>query len=498
MTAIVDFSPAPPCPEQFNLANYIFKAGQTTPDKIALRVYESGMPRSYSYAELTQAVLGAATGFHDAGIRGGDRVMMRIGSTVDFPVTFLALAAMDAIPMPTSIALSHSETLGLIKTTSPSAVIFDPASPLQGFSRIQIDVTQVRAFANYPPTTPIMGNSNRPGYIIFTSGTSGHPRAVLHAHRAVWARRMMWECWYDLRSSDIMMHTGALNWTYTFGTGILDPWAIGATAVIPNMQKPEGIWDIMRAEEATIFAATPGIYRRLIASPSAGNVPTLRHGLSAGDTLPEKLRTAWQTQTNTPLCEAFGMSECSTFLSAPPKAPETLTVQYGRKVAILDKDGIAKRDKAGFIAVSQNDPGLMLGYLHGKGLNLPLRGDWFQTEDQAVMYHDGSISFVGRSADIMNAGGYRVAPREIEKIFEGITGIQEVGVTEVEVKPDVWVIAAFVICDSHFNEFKLMDLAQQHLARYKHPRIVQQVSILPRNSNGKLIRAALPQLWKST
>ena len=300
MTAIVDFPPAPPCPEQFNLANYILEAGQITPDKIALRVYEAGMPRRYSYAELTKAVLGAATGFHDAGIRGGDRVMMRIGSTVDFPVTFLALAAMDAIPMPTSIALSHIETLGLIKTTSPSAVIFDPTSPLQGFSRLQIDVTQVRTFANYPPTTPIMGNSNRPGYIIFTSGTSGHPRAVLHAHRAVWARRMMWECWYDLGSSDIMMHTGALNWTYTFGTGILDPWAIGATAVIPNMQKPEGIWDIMRAEEATIFAATPGIYRRLIASPSAGNVPTLRHGLSAGDTLPEKLRTAWKTQTNTP------------------------------------------------------------------------------------------------------------------------------------------------------------------------------------------------------
>ena len=99
MTAIVDFSPAPPCPEQFNLANYILAAGQTTPNKIALRVYESGMPRLYSYAKLTQAVLGAATGFHDAGIRGGDRVMMRIGSTVDFPVTFLALAAMDAIPV---------------------------------------------------------------------------------------------------------------------------------------------------------------------------------------------------------------------------------------------------------------------------------------------------------------------------------------------------------------------------------------------------------------
>ena len=192
------------------------------------------------------------------------------------------------------------------------------------------------------------------------------------------------------------------------------------------------------------------------------------------------------------------MSECSTFLSAPPKAPDTITAQHGRKVAILGKHEIAKSNKASFIAVSQNDPGLMLGYFQGKGLNLPLRGDRFQIEDQAIMYHDGSISLAGRNANIMNAGGYRVAPREIEEIFEGITGIQEVGVTEVEVKPDVWVIVVFIICDAHFNEFKLMDLAQQHLARYKHPRIVQRVTSLPLNSNGKLIWAALPQLWKPT
>ena len=498
MLAIVDLSPPPRCPEQFNLANYVLEAGHTTPDKIALIVYDSDRSHRYTYAQLIQAVLGAATGFHDAGIRAGDRVMMRIGSTVDFPVTFLALAALDAIPMPTSVALSQSEILGLIETTLPTAVIFDPASPLPEFSGLQIDVTQVKAFANYPPTTPVMANPNRPGYIIFTSGTSGHPRAVLHAHRAIWARRMMWECWYDLRSSDVMMHTGALNWTYTFGTGILDPWTIGATAVIPNMQRTEGIWDIMRAEKATIFAAAPGMYRRLIASADAGNVPTLRHGLSAGDTLPKTLRAAWHKHTNTPLCEAFGMSECSTFLSASPKAPEALTVQRGRRIAILDKAKIATRKKTGFIAVDQNDPGLMLGYLQGVGLDLPLRDGWFQTEDQAVMHQDGSLSFIGRSGDIMNAGGYRVAPREIEKVFEQLQAVHEVGVAEVEVKPDVWVIAAFIICDADFNVSRLMDLAQQHLARYKQPRIVQRVISLPRNANGKLIRAALPQLWKST
>jgi acyl-coenzyme A synthetase/AMP-(fatty) acid ligase len=113
------------------------------------------------------------------------------------------------------------------------------------------------------------------------------------------------------------------------------------------------------------------------------------------------------------------------------------------------------------------------------------------------MHDDDSLSFAGRSGDMMNAGGYRVAPREIEQVLEQMSSVQEVGVCEVEVRPEVSVIAAFVVCDAGFDETTLRDLAQQHLARYKNPRIVQQVNQLPRNSNGKLNRVALPQLWNS-
>ena len=189
MKAVLDLSPAPHCPAQFNLADYVLSAGHATPDKIALIVYEDGHPQRYTYAALAQAVLGAATGLKAAGVGAGDRVMLRIGNTVDFPVCFLALAALDAIAMPTSVALSPREIQALIDTTSPAGIIFDSAYPCDGFYGLQVDVAQVRNFADLPATQPIMGDPNRPGYIIFTSGTSGQPRAVLHAHRAVWARR---------------------------------------------------------------------------------------------------------------------------------------------------------------------------------------------------------------------------------------------------------------------------------------------------------------------
>lgn len=495
MKAVLDLSPAPQCPTQFNLSEYVLDAGRATPKKIALTVYENGLPNHYTYAALTQAVLGTATGLSAAGVEAGDRVMLRIGNTIDFPVCFLALAALDAIAMPTSTALSSREILNLIENTPPAAIIFDPAYPCDEFDGLQIELTQVRKFTKLPAASPIIGDPNRPGYIIFTSGTSGQPNAVLHAHRAVWARRMMWEGWYNLTPQDVVMHAGAFNWTYTLGTGLLDPWAIGATAVIPNSQNPAQLWDIMKSERVGIFAAAPGIYRRLLAAPEASPVASLRHGLSAGDVLPINIRDAWRAKTHTPLCEAFGMTECSTFLSASPAAHRSLAVQPGRKIAILGSDGPIARGEVGTIAVDCQDPGLMLGYLRGNNLELPLRAGWFETADQAVMHNDGSLSFVGRRRDIMNAGGYRVAPREIEQVLEQILAVQEVGVAEVEVRPDVWVIAAFIVCDGRLNKALLIKLAGQSLARFKHPRIIQKVSYLPRNHNGKLIRAELPQLW---
>ena len=137
----------------------------------------------------------------------------------------------------------------------------------------------------------------------------------------------------------------------------------------------------------------------------------------------------------------------------------------------------------------------MLGYIEDAALTLPVKNGWYHTADQGQIFADGRIEFAGRSGDILNAGGYRVAPRELEQILEACPGVQEVGVTEVEVRRDVSVIAAFVVTEEQFDLAQLDALAARDLARYKQPRIVQRVPALPRNANGKLIRADLPQLW---
>ena len=495
MEALLDHSPAPACPASFNLAAYVLDPSQSVPDKIALIIYQRDIPKKITYKQLATAVFGAANGLSQAGIKAGDRVMLGLGNTIEFPIAFLALAAIDAIAMPVSEQLSKPEVNTLIEQTRPNAFIAASDIDIENFSGFSINTNQLKSFYTLPPLDPVMGDPNRAAYIIFTSGTSGQPKAVVHAHRAVWARRMMWDSWYDLRQNDVMMHAGALNWTYTLGTGLMDPWAIGATAVIPNTQQPKQIWSTILETQTTIFAAAPGIFRRLLVSPPKNTPVNLRHALCAGDTLPQTSRDMWRSLTGTPICEAYGMTECSTFLSARPSAPDTLQAQTGRKIAILGQDRPVNIGELGSIAISMNDPGLMLGYLENNKINLKLTGSWFKTEDTGKVNSGGTITFSGRHTDIMNAGAYRVSPREVEIVFERHPNILEVAVTEIEVKPDVTVIAAFYISttDIAFNE--LEELVQSQLARYKHPRVIQRVKALPRTPNGKLIRASLPKLW---
>ena len=211
--------------------------------------------------------------------------------------------------------------------------------------------------------------------------------------------------------------------------------------------------------------------------------------------MPQTSRDMWRSLTGTPICEAYGMTECSTFLSARPSAPDTLQAQTGRKIAILGQDRPVNIGELGSIAISMNDPGLMLGYLENNKINLKLTGSWFKTEDTGKVNSGGTITFSGRHTDIMNAGAYRVSPREVEIVFERHPNILEVAVTEIEVKPDVTVIAAFYISTTGIAFNELEELVQSQLARYKHPRVIQRVKALPRTPNGKLIRASSPKLW---
>jgi acyl-coenzyme A synthetase/AMP-(fatty) acid ligase len=497
MSAIFDQGAPPPCPAPFNLAAYVLGRAEELHDKTALAVIGPSRAEQWSYARLEAAVRGTATGFLAHGLQPGDRLLMRLGNTIEFPICYLAALAADIIPVPTSSLLTAPEIAGLAADIAPSLIVTEESLALPADLPCPVlPVTAMRAMAALPPARFALGDPDRPGYIIYTSGTSGVPRAVTHAHRAIWARRMMFEGWYGLTESDRLLHAGAFNWTYTLGTGLLDPWTRGATALIPGEGvTPDRLGPLMQDHGATIFAAAPGIYRRLLRTPPPP-IATLRHGLSAGEKLPEATRAAWEAATGTPIHEAFGMSECSTFVSGSPTHPAppgTLGYpQTGRRVAVLGDDGPAGFGEPGILGVSRRDPGLMLGYWGAEEeTNRRFQGEWFLTGDHVRMAEDGALTYLGRADDMMNAGGVRVSPIEVETALNAHPAIVESAAADVTVKAGTTVIAVFYVANAPVEADELESFAADRLARYKCPRIFTRVEALPKGPNGKILRRQL-------
>lgn len=495
MISVFDDGLPPPCPAPFNLAAHVLRLSASLGELPALEVLGSG-GEVFSHAGLLRAVQGTAGGLAASGVAPGDIVLLRLGNTVDFPIAYLGAMAMGAVPVPTSSQLTEGEVATIIAELSPKLILHDAGVACPDHPG-RIGLGGLRTMRDAEPVPFHMGDPDRMGYIVYTSGTSGRPRAVAHAHRAILARAMMHHGWYGLTPEDRLLHAGAFNWTYTLGTGLMDPWSVGATALIPAPgTDPGDIPALLRDNSATIFAAAPGVYRKILASGAEMSLPMLRHGLSAGEKLSPALADAWQAATGTPLYEAYGMSECSTFISASPATPATDGAlgrpQRGRRVAILGEDGPLPRGQDGVIAVSRRDPGLMLGYLgQPEETAARFRGEWFVTGDQGRMEADGQIHYLGRADDMMNAGGYRVSPLEVEAALAGFPGITQIGVTEIEVKADVRIICAFYTGPAPVDHAELARFAQTRLARYKQPRDYVYLPELPTGANGKLVRRAL-------
>ena len=249
-----------------NLAEHVLRAGLSHPDKLALSVVGLSRADRWSHGRLRQAVLGTATGLRRHGLVQGDRLLIRMGNTPAFPVVYLAAIAAGVVPVPSSAMLTAAEITALSRLIGPAAIAADGTAPLPTDSPAQVlSLQELTAWRDLPPAEFVQGDPERMAYIVFTSGSGGTPRPVCHAHRAILARQMMFQGWYGLTAQDRVMHAGAFNWTFTLGTGLLDPWTMGASALIAEPSVgPEQLPLLAARHGASILAAAPGVFRRML------------------------------------------------------------------------------------------------------------------------------------------------------------------------------------------------------------------------------------------
>jgi len=505
-----------PVPARFNMATYcLAPGGPRDPGKTGLvLIGDADAPEAgerLTFAALDVAVRRVAAGLAAAGLRRGDRLVIALPNTADYLLLFYGALAGGMVPLPASAMLTASEVAFLAADAGAAAVaLSDDAEVAIAPGVATLRSPAIAAIRAAPPQPGYADTAaDDPAFLIYTSGTTRQPKGVLHAHRSAWGRRPTYAEWSGIGPDDVMLHAGAFNWSYTLSAGLADPWANGATAVLFHGERTAGVWArLIAATGATLFAAVPGVYRQMLREGGvARGAGRLRHGLVAGEALPPALLAEWQATTGLPLYEAFGMSECSTFVSNHPgmavRPGSPGRPQAGRRVAALPLDGGTAPVPAGehgLLAVHRADPGLMIGYWRRPEEDAAaFRGDWFVSGDVISFDDDGYVWFQGRADDVMNAGGYRVSPLEVEAALAGCPGIAEVAVAEHEVRAGVRVIAAWAavrpgVAGDAALARALLARGAETLAAYKRPREVFFVEGLPRTPNGKVARRLLRTL----
>ncbi len=527
-------TPLPPwvwdIPEYFNIGVACTDAHLDTPHagRVATLVDDAGSAvRQATYAELAAATSRFAQLLRDLGVGAGERVLIRLPNCLEYPIVFLGTLKRGAIAVPTSILLTADEVLHLVRDAGATALVTDAAgwhafapvlAAVPELAHVLLtDTAAAPADGRLAPvglvpalaaitswTDPHPTRAEDPAYLVYTSGTTGYPKGVLHAHRALLGRQPSSTYWFDfLPAGDRVLHSGKYNWTYVLGTGLMDPLYRGHTAIVAEGPSDAARWPhLIAAHGATTFTGVPSLYRQILHKTTAGraDVPSLRHCMSAGELLSDAVRVAWRERFGLDIYEGLGMTECSYYLSQtrarPLRAGAAGLVQPGHDVRLLDPQTLAEVpvETEGMLCVRKGDPALLLRYWNQpEETALCFAGDWFLTGDYARRDADGYVWFLGRKDDLVKSFGYRVSPHEVERVLKDHPAVADAAVVGEEVAPGKVLVVAYVVLHPGAADGPEAVLAhgRQHLASYKAPRVMYVVDDLPRTRNGKVLRRGL-------
>lgn len=478
-----------------------------------------------TFAELAKRTDRFSQLLRNLEVQFGDRVLVRLPNSLDYPTAFLGAMKRGAIAVPTSTLLTPEEVAYLARDSGAAVLVTDKAAWPQLQSHLHDLPNLKHIFLSGPgeitPDASLnvldldsalsaidfclpaqLTDAEDPAYLVYTSGTTGYPKGVLHAHRALIGREPASQYWFnfDKNSQDRIMHSGKFNWTYVLGTGLMDPLYLGKTVIVHEGKNDAGTWTRLIAKHsATIFVGVPTIYRQIIQKTTAGqaDVPSLRHCMSAGEHLSDEVLQLWRERFGRDVYEAVGMSEFSYYLSQsvlrPIRAGSAGFPQPGHALQLLNPETLepVAQGEEGMICVPDNDPGLFLRYWNLDDETKKYKHDgWFFTGDYARYDADGYIWFLGRKDDIIKSFGYRVSPYEIERVYKSHPAVADCAAVGEELEKDKLLVVTYVILqpNAEVTADELLSFGKQHLDAYKSPKTVYLTKDFPRTKNGKILR----------
>jgi benzoate-CoA ligase family protein len=486
--------------------------------------------RTLSYAELADETAAVAAGLKAIGVRPEERVMLLMLDGVELLTGILGAMRMGAVAVPISTMLTghdlttllrDSRARTLLASAELGAVIKEALPQAPDLSAVVVagagsigapSTVDERAWGDFraagespsgrsPDPDRTVGDS--PALWLYTSGTTGMPKGAMHRHANF---RHVVDCYSAdvLRptTDDVCFSVAKLFFAYGLGNSMIFPLAAGASAVLdPARPTPASVAERLRADRPTLFFATPSFYAALVnAQLPADAFGSVRMAVSAGEPLPAALFARFRDRYGVDIIDGLGSTEAlHIFLSNRPddvRPGTTGKPVQGYELALRDADGAPVPDgQPGNLFV--RGPSTATGYWCRVATTRDVfQGQWLRTGDVYVRSEDGYYTCLGRSDDMLKAGGIWVSPAEVEgRLLEhpSVAQAAVVGVPDEHGidKPVAYVVPA---TGAVVDPDELIAFAVAGLAAFKRPRRVFVVDDLPRTATGKLRRFAVRKL----
>jgi len=508
-------------PARFNFARDVVDEWARDPDKLALLwCNEAGAQRRYTFAEMAAGSRRLGNVLRAAGLTKGDRCIVMLPRVPQWQIAMLGCLRIGVIAIPCIEMLSDKDVRFRVEHSGAKGAIASRASTPKfdglGALRARLAVGRApgwqdfdRALEDAPPGCEAADiAAEDPVAMYYTSGSTGHPKGVTHAARALFAWRYSSLTWQDLKPNDLMWCTADTGWSKA-GTSILyGPWSCGAAVLFyDGKYDPRSRLELLAKHRVTVFCAAATEFRRLVDEDArAHDLSALRLTVSAGETVNPGIVRRWKENTGVALLDGYGQTETlMTVLNYPclPVKPGSMgKPQPGIEVAVLDERlRPLGAGEAGQLAIRLPNPQMMLGYWNEPERSAAGKAcidgvEYWLTGDMVRADQDGYLFYEGRADDIISSAGYRIGPMEVESALLEHAAVQE---SAAVAKPDAErgeIVKAFVVLKpGHERSPALAAELQNHVKRatapYKYPREVEFVDELPKNASGKLLRRLL-------
>jgi len=522
-------------PPEYNIARDCLRKHEET-DRVALyQAYPDGRRETYTFTDLDERSNQLAHALAARGVERGDRVAVVVPQKPANPLTHLACWKLGAVSVPLSVLfgpdaleyrLQDSDACALVADASVLAAVREVREACPSLDTVVTvdadapgnDIERFEQVGTDEPTTYDIAETDAgtPAVILYTSGSTGPPKGVLHGH-GLWAGHCPAFCMYFERSPFDGIYWTPADWAWIGALGdlVFPAWHYGRPVVGYPMEgfDPEAAFELCAEFDVTDTFLPPTAIRMLMSVDS----PTERYDLSlqaicsGGEPLtPEILDWAEEELAGVVVNELYGQTEANLLVANcrewfPAQAGSMGKPVPGHEVTVVDSEtGEELPDgEVGMIAVTrEGDPVVFQEYWNepektaSASVTGPDGTEYHLTEDLGYRDRDGYFWFKARDDDVIITAGYRVGPGEVESAVLEHPAVEQVGVVGVDDETRGEVIKAFVqpVADATGNDQLRTEIQKQvkrQLAKYEYPREIAFVEELPTTATGKIQRRKL-------